>query len=78
MLKTEGAKVKLLNGRYQKIKKLGAGSFNIVYLARDLLPEGQSRLLSQEHLALVGKLPIVNPYMNFGYYDDDEPEETDE
>ena len=68
----------MLNGRYQKIKKLGEGSFNVVYLARDLLPQGHSRLLSQEHLALIGKLPIVNPYLNFGYYDDDAPPETEE
>ena len=54
---------KLLNGRYLKIKKLGAGSFNIVYLAEDLLPDGKSRILSKKHLEMVGKLPEgMNPY----------------
>jgi len=32
-------KQKLLNGRYLKVKKLGQGSYNVVYLAEDLLPE---------------------------------------
>ena len=47
-------KPKLLNGRYLKIKKLGQGSFNVVYLAEDLLPDGKSRLLSQDHLSKIG------------------------
>jgi len=29
-------KVKIYNGRYLKIKKIGEGSFNTVYLAEDL------------------------------------------
>jgi hypothetical protein len=34
----EPKKPKLLNGRYLKIKKLGEGAFNVVYLATDLRP----------------------------------------
>ena len=64
-------KTKLLNGRYLKIKKLGEGSFNVVYLAEDLLPDEKSRLLSKEHLELVGKLPEnINPYRQMGYFDE--------
>ena len=69
---------KLLNGRYEKVKKLGEGAYNVVYLAKDLMPSGQSRLLSQHHLDLVGQLPIENPYKSKHSYFDDEPEETEE
>ena len=44
---------KLLNGRYLKIKKLGQGSFNTVYLAEDLYPDGKNRVLSKEQLELI-------------------------
>lgn len=73
--------MKLLNGRYLKVKKLGAGSYNVVYLARDLLPEAKGRLLSQEHLALVGQLPVVNPFTRaaaFYFHEDERPQETTE
>jgi hypothetical protein len=32
---------KILNGRYLKIKEIGVGSFNCVYLAEDLLTEAK-------------------------------------
>ena len=38
-------KHKILNGRYLKLKEIGVGSFNCVYLAEDLLPEAKQRLL---------------------------------
>lgn len=64
---------KLLNGRYLKIKKLGAGSFNIVYLAEDLLPQGKNRVLSQKHLEMVGKLPEgMNPYRQNHYFEEED------
>jgi serine/threonine protein kinase len=55
---------KLLNGRYRKIKKLGQGSYNVVYLAEDMLPEGKKRMLAQQHLEMIAKIPekIINPY----------------
>jgi len=68
----------MLNGRYQKVIKLGQGSFNVVYLAKDLLPDGQSRLLSQKHLDMIPKLPSKNPYTTAHGYYDDEPMETEE
>lgn len=57
-------KRKLLNGRYLKIKKLGQGSFNTVYLAEDLYPDGKNRVLSKEQLELISKIPEseMNPY----------------
>ena len=63
-VKIEKKEGKLLNGRYKKIKKLGQGSYNVVYLAEDLLPQGKARLLAANHLEMIGKISekIVNPY----------------
>lgn len=70
----EEKKPKLLNGRYKKIVKLGEGSFNVVYLAEDLYPQGKSRMLSDKHKEMVAKLPdsVTNPYkkMSHSYFDD--------
>lgn len=72
-------KQKVFNGRYLKIKKLGQGSFNTVYLAQDLIPNGSSRALSKEQLELISKIPEseMNPYRkaNFGYFYEDEEQE---
>ena len=55
---------RIFNHRYEKIKKIGEGSFNTVYIAHDLHPDGQSRLLGQEVLEMIEKLPKsnTNPY----------------
>ena len=37
------APVKLLNGRYKKIKKLGEGAYGVVYIAQDMAPTIQQR-----------------------------------
>lgn len=72
-------KKKLLNGRYLKIKKLGQGSFNTVYLAEDLYPQSNSRILTKEQLELISQIPEseMNPYRkaNFGYFNEGEEEE---
>jgi serine/threonine protein kinase len=39
----ESSQAKLLNNRYQKVKRLGEGAYGAVYLAVDMKPEGVKR-----------------------------------
>ena len=57
-----------------KVKKLGQGSFNTVYLAEDLFPDGQNRILTKDQLELIGKIPEseLNPYRKAQYFMEDE------
>ena len=43
MESTTAPATKLLNNRYQKVKRLGEGSYGAVYLAIDMKPDGAKR-----------------------------------
>lgn len=47
------APVKLLNNRYQKVKRLGEGSYGTVYLAIDMKPDGLKRKADPKALELL-------------------------
>jgi len=46
----------MLNGRYKKVKKLGAGQYGTVYLAEDTKFEQKARLMPAEYLTLYPQL----------------------
>ncbi len=43
----------LLNNRYQKVKRLGEGTFGVVYLAIDTKPDGMKRKGDPKALAML-------------------------
>jgi len=43
----------LLNNRYEKVKKLGQGSYGTVYLAVDTKPSGIKRKVESKYLSLL-------------------------
>ena len=73
-------KVKVYNGRYLKIKKIGEGTFNNVYLTQDLIPDGKRRVLSENHQQMVDQIPssYSNPYKkaSYSFYDDYDDDST--
>ena len=46
----------LLNNRYEKIKKIGEGSYGTVFLAKDTKPEGIKRKVDKKVLNLLDKI----------------------
>ena len=50
------AKKDLLNNRYQKVKRLGEGSYGVVYLAIDTMPQGGKRLADPKALKLLDQV----------------------
>lgn len=52
----------LLNNRYQKVKRLGEGSYGTVYLAIDTKPEGISRKADAKALQLLEKVVEEPPF----------------
>jgi serine/threonine protein kinase len=49
----ESSQPKLLNNRYQKVKRLGEGAYGAVYLAIDMKPEGLKRKADTKALEML-------------------------
>jgi serine/threonine protein kinase len=51
-----------LNNRYQKVRRLGEGSYGTVYLAVDTKPQGGQRRADAAALKLLEKVPESNKF----------------
>ena len=59
----------LLNNRYEKVRKLGEGSYGTVFLARDTMPKATSRKVDNKYLNLLDKLSEDDTASKHDYYD---------
>jgi serine/threonine protein kinase len=61
----------LINNRYQKVKRIGEGSYGTVFLAVDMRPDGKSRTVDQKYLNLIPKLESAKATDGFSEFNDD-------